>query len=57
MWRSLTFRVALAGTVIAILFGVLVVVFLDASDSASRSWTQRSHADEVLDSVNLATNR
>jgi putative nucleotidyltransferase with HDIG domain len=57
MWRSLTFRVALAGIVTTILFGVLVVVFLDASDSASQSVSQRSHADHVLDAVDVATNQ
>src|SRR3954471_19877276 len=57
VWRTLTFRVALAGIVIAALFGGLVVVFVQASDSASRSWQQRDRADRVLDAVNRATNQ
>jgi putative nucleotidyltransferase with HDIG domain len=57
MWRSLTSRVALAGVVIAALFAGLVVVFVDASDSSSRSWAQRNHADHVLDTVNTATDQ
>jgi putative nucleotidyltransferase with HDIG domain len=57
MWRSLTSRVALAGAITAVLFGALVVVFLDASDGASRSAAQRRHADAVLDAVDRATNQ
>jgi CHASE3 domain sensor protein len=56
MWRSLTSRVALAGVVLAVLFAILVVVFVDASDSAQHSWDERNHADQVLDTVNRATN-
>jgi putative nucleotidyltransferase with HDIG domain len=56
MGRSLTSRVALAGVVLAVLFAVLVVVFVDSSDSARHSWDERNHADQVLDAVNRATN-
>ncbi len=57
MWRSLTTRVALAGAVIAGLFAGLVVVFVDASDSASVSLAQRHHADQVIDAADRAINQ